>query len=37
MVKVKHDFDVLEKCLTGIKGLHEITIPMPRVVAIRGG
>jgi hypothetical protein len=37
MFKVKHDVDVLEECLTGIKGLHEITHPMPRVVASIGG
>ena len=40
MVKAKHDVDVLEKCLTGIKGLDEITkggLPRGRPTLICGG
>jgi len=39
MVKAKHDVDVLEKCLTGIKGLDEITkggLPKGRPTLICG-
>jgi len=39
MVKAKHNFDVLEKCLTGIKGLDEITkggLPKGRPTLICG-